>query len=90
MLVMRVAKGKTPELLLGKKVRMATATNSLGWEVQELREVGWTKVSDIVQNKGIAELMMEEYSKKQPRVEYRVYESLLFPVNIPVPKRIDD
>lgn len=81
MWVMRVAKGRSPRIRLGEKVKLKTATNSLGWEVQKLQpEKGWERVSPIVETPGMAELLKEEIAKSEPQAELRVYESVLFPL----------
>lgn len=92
MQVMSVDKGRIRNVTLSKRVKLMTATNSLGWQVEQYNPVtGWSKVPDlpIVPQKGIAELMLEERTKKaleqskdfddQPLL--RVYEALIFPVN---------
>jgi hypothetical protein len=85
---MIVERGMVRKVAIAKKVFVpatlaSVATNHAGWEVQQYnRYHGWARVPGlpIVQSQGVAEMMRDEVQSTDLDTEYRVYESLNFPV----------
>lgn len=63
---------------------------SLGWEVQKMHQGNWIKASPVVQNEGLAELLLDETFSHEIEMSedwlhipfYRLFEHINFPVTL--------